>query len=49
MNIGFVDKLVTRSLNSLRNPRNTYKLKSSIEIGLPAAASSSNKDLAFCI
>ena len=29
-----MDKLVTRSLNSLRHPRNTYKLNSAKEISL---------------
>jgi hypothetical protein len=42
-----VDKLMTRSLNSLRNLRNTYKLNLAKEIGLLAAASSSNKVFAF--
>jgi hypothetical protein len=42
MGSALVDRLVTRSLKSLRNPRNTYKLNSAMEIGLPAAASSSN-------
>ena len=35
-------------LKLMRNTRKTYKLNSAREIGLPAAASSSNKALAFC-
>jgi len=46
--ISLVTRLVTKSLNSPRRPRNAYKLKSASEIGRLAAASSSNKALAFC-
>jgi len=44
-----VTRLVTKSLNSLRRPRNTYKLKSSSDTGRPAVVNSSNNTLAFCI
>jgi len=44
-----VIRLVTKSLNSPRRPRNTYKLKSSSETGRPATTNSSNKAFAFCI
>jgi len=40
-----VIRLVTKSLNSPRRPRNTYKLKSLSETGWPAATNSSNKFL----
>jgi len=44
-----VTRLVTKSLNSPRRPRNTYKLKSSSDTGQPTTTNSSNKALAFCI
>jgi len=44
-----ITKLVIKSLNSPRRPRNTYKLKSFNETGRPVATNSSNKALAFCI
>ena len=44
-----VMRLVTKSLNSPRRPRNTYRLKSLRDIGRPATANSSNNDFACCI
>jgi len=45
----FVGKTVKSCSDSPRRPRNTYKLKSSREIGWPAAPNSSNNALDFCI
>jgi hypothetical protein len=42
-----VIRLVTKSLNSPRRPRNIYKVKSSSETSQPAATNSSNNALAF--
>jgi hypothetical protein len=44
-----VTRLVTKSLNSPRRPRNTYRLKSSRDIGRPAATNSLNNDFAYCM
>jgi len=43
-NSAFVIRLVTKSLNSQRRPQNTYRLKSSGDMGWPVAANSSNND-----
>ena len=44
-----VTRLATKSLNSPRRPQNTWRLKSSREIGWATAANSSNNDFAYCM
>jgi len=44
-----VIRLVTKSLNSPRRPRNTHILKSSRDMGRPTTTNSSNNDLACCM